>query len=139
MAGDVGCNTVVADGIRRRAGDQLSGRQRRPNHLRDAPNNVECTYTPAGGSPTYKPFDGAPEVNCDRREPKYVRLVLTPKSFKRFDDIGDQGCCGTSNPLPYGSRWSKGPFTCASAESGLTCKRSDGRGFSVSRERIDVF
>ena len=67
-------------------------------------HNVECTYTPAGGTSNYKPFDGGPELNCDRPEPKYVRLVLTPKSVKRFDDAGDQGCCGTRNPFPYGSQ-----------------------------------
>lgn len=102
-------------------------------------NNVECTYTPAGGTPVYKPFDGGPELSCDRREPKYVRLVLTPKSIKRFDDVGDQGCCGTNNPLPYGNQWSKGGFTCRSAESGLTCQRADGRGFSLSRQRVELF
>ena len=102
-------------------------------------HNVECTYTPAGGTPVYKPFDGGPELSCDRRDPKYVRLVLTPKSVKRFDDVGDQGGVGTDNPFPYGSQWSKGPFACDSVETGLVCRRSDGRGFSVSRERIELF
>jgi hypothetical protein len=101
-------------------------------------HNVECTYTPAGGTPVYKPFEGGPELSCDRRDPKYVRIVLTPKSLKRFDDVGDQGCCGTSNPLPYGMRWSRGPFTCESLETGLTCRTSDGRGFTVSRSRVDL-
>ena len=102
-------------------------------------HNVECTYTPAGGTPVYKPFDGGPELSCDRRDPKYVRLVLTPKSVKRFDDVGDQGGVSTDNPFPYGSQWSKGPFACDSVETGLVCRRSDGRGFSVSRERIELF
>jgi hypothetical protein len=102
-------------------------------------HNVQCIYTPQGGSPTYKPFDGGPELSCDRLEPKYVRVVITPKSVKRFDDVGDQGCCGTENPFRYGGRWSKGPFTCESGEAGLTCKRNDGRGFVMSRERVDLF
>jgi hypothetical protein len=102
-------------------------------------HNVECTFTPAGGTETYKPFDGGPELSCDRLEPKYVRVVLTPKSVKRFDDVGDQGCCGTDNPFRYGGHWSKGPFVCDSAESGLTCKRADGRGFVMSRERVEIF
>ena len=102
-------------------------------------HNVECTYTPAGGTAVYKPFDGGPELSCDRREPKYVRVILTPKSIRRFDDVGDQGCCGTSNPFPYGMRWSRGPFTCESLETGLVCRNADGRGFTVSRANVDLF
>jgi hypothetical protein len=102
-------------------------------------HNVECTYTPQGGTATYKPSDGGPELSCDRRDPKYVRIVLTPKSLKRFDDVGDQDCCGTENPFRYGGHWSKGPFDCTSAETGLTCKRVDGRGFVMRRESADFF
>jgi hypothetical protein len=102
-------------------------------------HNVECVYTPQGGTATYKPFDGGPGLSCDRRDPKYVRVVLTPKSVKRFDDVGDQGCCGADNPFRYGGRWAKGAFACESAENGLTCKRNDGRGFVISRESVDVF
>lgn len=100
--------------------------------------NAGCTYTPAGGTPVYKPFDGGPELSCDRIEPKYVRVVLTPKNVRRFDNVGDQGCCDAGNVLPYGSRWSFGPFVCDSAESGLTCKRSDGRGFTLSRASVKL-
>src|ERR1700743_3011276 len=102
-------------------------------------HNVECTYTPQGGPPTYKPLDGGPELSCDRRDPKYVRVVMTPKTLKRFDGVGDQSCCGADNPLSYGSHWSKGPFACEAAEAGLTCKRADGRGFVISRERVELF
>jgi hypothetical protein len=102
-------------------------------------HNVECTFTPAGGTPVYKPFDGGPELSCDRRDPKYVRIVLTPKSIKRFDNVGDQGCCGSANPFPYGMRWSRGPFGCESQETGLVCRNADGRGFSVSRSNIELF
>jgi hypothetical protein len=101
--------------------------------------NVECTYTPAGGTPIYKPFDGGPELSCDRRDPTYVRLIMTPKSVKKIDDVGDQGCCGASNVFAYGKRWTMGPFTCDSAATGLTCKRTDGRGFTASRESASVF
>jgi hypothetical protein len=101
--------------------------------------NVGCTYTPPGGTPVYKPFDGGPELACDRIAPKYVRVVLTPKSLHRFDDVGDQGCCGAAHVFPYGSRWQHGPFSCDSAETGLTCRRADGSGFSVSRAGIILY
>jgi hypothetical protein len=32
-----------------------------------------------------------------------------------------------------------GPFVCDSATTGLTCKRTDGRGFAVSREQVTSF
>jgi hypothetical protein len=100
--------------------------------------NVGCTFTPKGGTPVYKPFDGGPELSCDRIAPKYVRVVLTEKNVRRFDNVGDQGCCDVKNVLPHGARWSQGPFTCDSAESGLTCKRADGRGFFIGRTDIKL-
>ena len=96
--------------------------------------NIECTYTPEGGTLVYRPFDGGPELSCDRRELHYLRFVLTPKSLRRFDHVGDQGCCGVDNVLTYGARWSRGPFTCISAASGLRCMRKDGRGFVIGRK-----
>jgi hypothetical protein len=65
--------------------------------------------------------------------------VLTPKSPKRYNDVGDAGCCGSEDPFAYGGRWSKGPFVCDSLQSGLSCRRADGRGFVVSRERAELF
>ena len=100
--------------------------------------NIGCTYTPAGGTPLYKPFDGGPELSCDRIDPTYVRVVLTPSSLRRFDLVDDQGCCGVENVFAYGSRWSAGPFTCESATSGLTCMRGDGRGFVISRATVEL-
>jgi hypothetical protein len=100
--------------------------------------NIGCVYTPAGGTPLYKPFDGGPELSCDRIEPQYVRVVLTPSSLRRFDNVADGGCCGVENVFAYGSRWSNGPFTCESATSGLTCLRADGRGFVISRANIEL-
>ena len=99
---------------------------------------IGCTYTPKVGTPVYKPFDGGPELSCDRIEPKYVRVVLTLMTIRRFDKVGDQGCCDARNVLAYGSRWSQGPFTCDSADAGLTCKRSDGRGFFMRLKSIKV-
>jgi hypothetical protein len=98
---------------------------------------IECTYTPKGGTRVYKPFDGGPELSCDRTEPKYVSVVLTPKKFRRFNDVGEiNPCCSGTNILPPGSRWTQGPFTCDSVEAGLTCTRPDGHGFFMSKASI---
>ncbi len=101
--------------------------------------NVECIFTPAGGSKVYQPLDGGPELSCDRLAPAYVRLTLTPKRVQRYDKVSDQNCCGADNPLPYGAQWRKDGFICDSAQSGLVCKRADGKGFSISRAQIGVF
>jgi hypothetical protein len=99
---------------------------------------IECTFTPKEGTTVYKPFDGGPELLCDRSEPKYVRVVLTQKNVRRFNDVGDQSCCGIDNVFAHGSRWTHGPFTCDSAEAGLTCKRADGKGFFMGAKDIKV-
>ena len=96
-------------------------------------HKVMCTYTPKEGTPVYKVLDG-PELQCDRVEPKYVRVVLNAKTARRFDKVGDQDNLGVDNVFAPGSRWTQGPFTCDSTASGLTCKRSDGRGFTMGRD-----
>lgn len=101
--------------------------------------NVECIFTPAGGSKVYQPLDGGPELSCDRREPTYINLLMTPKRIVRTDNPGEQACCGVDNPLPYGKTWAMGGFTCESAQSGLTCRRADGHGFSISKAAISQF
>jgi hypothetical protein len=98
--------------------------------------NIGCTFTPAGGTSVYKPFDGGPELSCDRIKPSYQRVVLTPKNVRLFKDVGDQDCCGETNIIAYGTRWTQGPFTCESAATGLTCRRSDGKGFTINQAAI---
>ena len=41
--------------------------------------------------------------------------------------------------LGYGTTAVAGPFRCASAKSGLTCTRNDGRGFSLARGSYRIF
>ena len=101
-------------------------------------HNIGCTYTPAGGTPVYRPADGGPELACDRVDPTYVRVVLTPAGIRRFDKVGDASCCGVDNVFAYGSRWSAGPFACTSDASGLTCARADGRGFLLGRANVEL-
>lgn len=98
--------------------------------------NIGCTYTPAGGTSVYKPQDGGPEISCDRVKPSYVRVSMSPKNIRRYANVGDRDCCGESNVFAYGTKWTQGPFTCESAQSGLTCRRSDGKGFMVSQNAI---
>ena len=72
--------------------------------------NVGCIYTPRGGTDTYQPADGGPEISCDRIAPSYVNITLGSKSAAVLTkDPGEQGCCGGDNVLTYGNtvdlRW----------------------------------
>ncbi|AZI36633.1 hypothetical protein NT2_05_02070 [Caenibius tardaugens NBRC 16725] len=103
-------------------------------------NNIGCTFTPAGGTAVYTPRDGGPELVCERVAPRYVTVIIGPKgAVKRIDNPGEQGCCSLDHVLAYGQTWSSGPFTCQSRPTGLTCRRKDGRGFSLSRASVKVF
>jgi len=100
--------------------------------------NMECTFV-AKQTAVYMPAGGGPELTCDRRDPKYVRVVLGPtKAAERTDDPGEQPCCGADNILQYGQTWTDGPFTCESAPSGLVCRHKNGHGFSLSKAKIEV-
>ena len=101
--------------------------------------NVECIFTPAGGSGVYRPADGGPELSCDRREPTYVNLTMTPNRIARTHNPGEQACCSADNPLPFGKSWAMGAFICDSTQAGLTCRRTDGHGFSIGRAAIKPF
>ena len=41
--------------------------------------------------------------------------------------------------LPYGKTWKRGPFTCASATNGVTCRSRTGHGVAVSRRAWRVW
>ncbi|HZY69112.1 MAG TPA: hypothetical protein VFE52_11010, partial [Devosia sp.] len=65
--------------------------------------NIGCIYTPRGGTDTYQPVDGGPEISCDRIEPTYVNITLGPKGPAVLtENPGEQGCCGGDNVLTYG-------------------------------------
>lgn len=103
-------------------------------------NNIGCTFTPAGGTAVYTPRDGGPELVCERVAPAYVTVIMGPKgSVQRIDNPGEQGCCSLGHVLAYGQTWVKGPFTCQSRQTGLSCRRKDGRGFSLSRAAVRLF
>jgi hypothetical protein len=102
--------------------------------------NIGCVYTPEGGSATYVPEDGGPELSCDRVEPTYERFVLGASGEAVIiKDVGDAGCCSSDNPLPYGTTWRLEPFTCASDTKGLRCERDDGHGFFISRAKTEAY
>ena len=101
-------------------------------------NNVECTYTPDGGTATYSTADGLAELQCDRAEPSYVRVILGSSGRpKKYSNVGDPSCCSANHIMAYGEVWSQGPFACLSAPTGLTCTRGS-HGFTISRKGIKL-
>ncbi|RWA77012.1 MAG: hypothetical protein EOQ69_29695 [Mesorhizobium sp.] len=101
--------------------------------------NIGCIYTPKGGTSTYQPQNGGPELSCSRVEPNYVTVILGPKGpATLIKNPGEQGCCGDVTKLGYGNSWGKGSFTCLSSTKGLTCTSSSGHGFFVSKAKVTV-
>ncbi len=103
--------------------------------------NIGCIYTPEGGTATYEPADGGPELSCDRIAPHYSNVLLGPDGEAvRTDDPGEQGCCGAANIFEYGNSVMLDGFACYSETTGLSCETEDGaHGFSMSRATIKTY
>ena len=101
-------------------------------------NNIGCIYTPKGGTQTYQPTDGGPEISCDRIAPSYVKLTLGPKGPAVLtENPGEQPCCSGSNVFAYGNTAHLDGFVCTSSTAGLTCETPDKRhGFCVAKSRL---
>ena len=101
--------------------------------------NIGCIYTPKGGTSTYKPQDGGPELSCSRVAPSYVTIILGPKGpATLIKNPGEQSCCSDVTKLAYGKSWSAGPFSCESTTKGLTCTATNGHGFFISKAKVTV-
>ena len=102
-------------------------------------DNIGCIYTAKGGTSTYQPQDGGPELSCSRVEPSYVTIILGPKGpATLIKNPGEQPCCSDVTRLAYGNRWSEGPFSCESSTKGLTCTATNGHGFFISKAKATV-
>lgn len=102
-------------------------------------DNIGCIYTAAGGTSTYEPQDGGPELSCSRVEPSYVTIILGPKGpATLIKNPGEQPCCSDVTRLAYGNSWSAGPFSCQSSNTGLACTATNGHGFFISKSKVTV-
>lgn len=66
------------------------------------------------------------------------RIEMEAASPPRFGCHGDT-VRGDWPVLAYGTTAVSGPISCTSTRSGLTCTRTDGRGFSLSRGSYRIF
>lgn len=99
--------------------------------------NIGCIYTPAGGTAVYQPAQPGAELQCDRSEPEYVRIVMPENAAASVVETDERGCC-SGQTIAYGDRWAEGPFTCDVTDAGVTCNSSAGHGFTLARARADV-
>lgn len=99
--------------------------------------NIGCVYVPAGGTAVYEPAEPGAELQCDRIEPAYVRIVLPENGAARVVETEERGCC-TGQTIAYGDRWAEGPYTCDVTETAVACSSSAGHGFALSRAQADV-
>jgi hypothetical protein len=99
--------------------------------------NIGCIYTPEGGTETYEPVDGGPEISCDRIAPSYVNITLGAKTAAVLTkNPGEQGCCGGDNVFAYGNTTTFDGFMCSSTDAGLVCETPDKKhGLCLSRTR----
>ena len=65
--------------------------------------------------------------------------VNTKGRVSAFSCQGDTNVSPGSLKLAYGKSVKRGPFTCASSASGITCTLKSGRGFLASRMVIRKF
>jgi hypothetical protein len=98
--------------------------------------NIGCIYTPKGGTSTYEPVGGGPELSCDRVEPSYVNITLGPKGPAVLTkNPGEQACCGGDNTFAYGNTAHMDGFVCKSATTGLICQTPAGHGFWLAKTK----
>lgn len=99
--------------------------------------NIGCVYIPAGGTDVYQPAEPGAELQCDRVEPEYVRVVMPEHGAARVVATDERGCC-SGDTIEYGQRWEDGPFACDVTERGIECSSAAGHGFNLSRTQAEV-
>ncbi len=96
--------------------------------FRSPTKNIACEIEPAASAP----------VRC---------ATFSPPELATMDPSGSVttcygGQCELGNPssetpvLPYGSATGSGPYQCVSAQIGIACTVTGGKGFTISRAGI---
>ena len=96
-----------------------------------------------------EPGGAGPSLRCDiqsglKPAPKRPRgctldwkygYRLRPKGPALTVCAGDTAVNRRAKVVPYGSKWTRGAFTCLSRKAGLRCKNLSGHGFFLSKQR----
>jgi Family of unknown function (DUF6636) len=107
--------------------------------------NIGCVFSsePVGRGP-YLRCDILSGLKPKPSRPRGCTLDLTGFELNatgraRVVCAGDTAVNRRAKVLRYGSRWSKGGFTCTSRRTGLRCKNRSGHGLFLSRARSYPF
>ena len=108
--------------------------------------NIHCLYDPGSKEyPATLRCDILKTSNAKPKPPKDCPLdygnafELKPTGRGAFLCYSDTIMGPDYKVLPYGQTWAQGAFTCASAESGVTCRNSAGGGLELARARQRIF
>ncbi len=110
----------------------------RVEYFRTPSGNIGCVYD---SSPPYlrcdirtglKPRPTRP-ASCDLDWGDSVSLGRTGRT--QLSCHGDTVFGSRGRVLRYGTKWTRGPFSCRSRTTGLTCRNTAAHGFFLSRQR----
>jgi hypothetical protein len=104
--------------------------------------NIGCIFSS-------EPGRGGPYLRCDilsGLKPKPARpkgctldwtfgYQMNSTGGARIVCAGDTAVNRRAKAVRYGSKWSRGAFTCSSRRTGLRCKNRSGHGFLLSKQR----
>lgn len=110
--------------------------------------NIACAF--AGGYVDALGRANSPSLRCDimgglkPQPPRLARpascdldwgdsVSLSPTGRTELTCHGDTVFDPRIKVLRYGTSWNRGPFTCTSRATGLTCQNKAGHGFFLSR------
>jgi hypothetical protein len=105
--------------------------------------NIGCGYASASsGVGAYLRCDVLSGLNPKPRRNcmlDWTGLSLSASGRGRPNCAGDTIYSRSAPVLRYGRTWKRGPFTCTSRRTGVTCRNSRGHGFFLARDRWRVF
>jgi hypothetical protein len=109
--------------------------------FRTPSSNIGCIFTS-------EPSFGGPELRCDilsglkpaPTRPKGCTLDwkygyrIRPSGSALKVCASDTAVNRRAKVVPYGTKWSRGAFTCLSRRAGLRCHNRSGHGFFLSKK-----
>jgi hypothetical protein len=105
--------------------------------------NIGCGFVPASSSsPAYLRCDilsglrPVPRRHCML---DWTGLLLGTSTRGQANCAGDTIYSRSAATLRYGQTWRRGPFSCTSRRTGVTCRSAAGHGFFLTRGRWRVF
>lgn len=95
--------------------------------------NIRCSVSVGPGT---KGDEFETAASCDTVDPPESAEVERSGTLSECGSSCQSDYEASKTTLAYGSRMTLGPFTCASATSGVTCTTSGGKGFSIAKAGI---